>query len=404
MGRHSKPTSHHLVPATAVLGTAIATTVVFAPTPALANIPYIEPPTNGDTNPIDISAFRTQTMSNPVPNDQSCKSFFTTDLVNQTLQDVKTIQTALSWNKYDAGPIDGQYGPITSGAVTRFQTDRRVEVDGTVGPETWAALGLTDWCGPAIQSSGAVTARGVISDAQIAQVARNAGLDGCGGLSLGGWVAIALAESGGNTDAHNPNGEDSRGLWQINMDAHAGWVAGRDLYDPNFNAEAAKHVCDIQGPTAWSVYSNGMYRQYLARGDAAASSGASIQAPALVSAQASSGAQAAIEFARAQLGDPYVFGGNGPDVWDCSGLMVGAARAGGVSLPRTTFDQINSGRFILVSELQPGDLVFANGVNHVGMYIGNGQIIHAPHAGEVVKISPLNNGYNYASNGARRIF
>jgi cell wall-associated NlpC family hydrolase len=402
MGRHRKPTSRHLVPATAVLGTAIATTVAFAPTPALANVPYIEPPTNGDTNPIDVSAFRANT---------SCKSFFTIDLVNQSLQDVRVIQTALSWNKYDTGPIDGQYGPITASAVARFQMDRRIEVDGVVGPETWGALGLTDWCGPITQLSG------IISDAQIAQVARNAGLDGCGGLSLGGWVAIALAESGGDTNAHNPDGEDSRGLWQINMDAHASWVAGRDLYDPNFNAEAAKYVCDSQGPTAWSVHSNDLYLPYLARGNAAASSGsvaqASIQAPAPAPANVSSGAQAAIAFARAQLGERYSQANpQGPDHWDCSGLVQAAARAGGVSLPRVTYDQINSGRHVSVDNLLPGDLVFGNPVTidgrlapgHVGMYIGNGQIIHAPNSRSVVKISPLNNGYNYASLGARRIF
>ena len=419
MGRHSKPTSHPLIPATAILGTAIATTVAFAPTPVHANVPFDESRTNGDTNPIDMSAFRVNAMA-PVSHhsDKSCRSFFTTRLINQHLQDVRTIQTALNWNLYDSGLIDGQYGPITSNAVTRFQTDRHIEVDGVVGPETWGALGLIDWCGPTTQPlpsspapapSGAVTARGIISDAQIAQVARNAGLDGCRGVPLGTWVAIALAESGGNTNAHNPNGEDSLGLWQINMRAHASWVGSNNLFDPNYNAVAAKRVCDMQGPTAWSVYSNGLYRQYLTRGNTAASSGgsiapASIQAQPSAPSQVSSGAQAAIAFARAQLGDRYVFGGTGPDAWDCSGLMQAAARAGGVSLPRTTFQQINSGRAISVNNLLPGDLVFANGVNHVGMYIGNGQIIHAPNSRSVVKISPLNNGYNYASNGARRIF
>jgi len=404
MGKHRKPTSYHLVPTTAVLGIATASTVALASIPAHANVPFDEPSTSGDTNPIDVSAFRANT---------SCKSFFTTDLVNQSLQDVRVIQTALSWNRYDTGPIDGQYGPITSGAVARFQIDRSIEIDGVVGPETWGALGLIDWCGPVTQLSGAVTARGVISDAQIAQVARNAGLDGCGGLSLGGWVAIALAESGGDTNAHNPDGEDSRGLWQINMDAHASWVAGRDLYDPNFNAEAAKYVCDSQGPTAWSVYSNNLYLQYLARGNAAASSEsaaqASVQAPAPVPANVSSGAQAAIAFARDQLGERYSQANpQGPDHWDCSGLVQAAARAGGVSLPRVTDDQINSGYNVpdpTASNLLPGDLVFAYGVGHVGMYIGNGQIIHAPNSNTVVKISPLDNGYvNYAENGARRIF
>ena len=431
MGRHRAPTTHPIVsavPAATILS--VATAVAFAPTIAHANVPFEEPPTNGDTNPIDVSGLRADNTATPVAdqNGTECKSFFTTRLVNQHLQDVRTIQTTLSWNKYDTGLIDGQYGPITSGAVTRFQTDRRIEVDGVVGPETWGALGLTDWCGPptaALQGSppppppgGAVTARGIISDAQIAQVARNAGLDGCGGLGLGGWVAIALAESGGNTNAHNPNGEDSRGLWQINMDAHASWVGSNNLFDPNYNAVAAKRVCDMQGPRAWSVYSNGMYQQYLSRGNTAASSGggvaqASVQAPAPAPANVSSGAQAAIAFAKAQLGERYSQANpQGPDHWDCSGLVQTAARAGGVSLPRVTYDQINSGRHVSVDNLLPGDLVFGNPVTingrlaprHVGMYIGNGQIIHAPNSRSVVKISPLNNGYNYASLGARRIF
>jgi hypothetical protein len=109
-----------------------------------------------------------------------------------------------------------------------------------------------------------------VSDTTIANAARGAGLAGCGGLSLGGWVAVALAESGGNPTAHASTGEDSRGLWQINMRAHASWVGGANLYDPATNAWAAKHVCDMQGPSAWSVYGNGMYTQYLSRGAAAA--------------------------------------------------------------------------------------------------------------------------------------
>ncbi len=114
-----------------------------------------------------------------------------------------------------------------------------------------------------------------VSDATIASVGMNAGLSGCSGAPLGTWVAVALAESGGNPTSHNSNGEDSRGLWQINMRAHASWVGDRDLYDPATNAWAAKHVCDIQGIDAWSTYTNGAYRQYLARGDAAAATSGS---------------------------------------------------------------------------------------------------------------------------------
>ncbi|CUU58008.1 Transglycosylase SLT domain-containing protein [Parafrankia irregularis] len=110
----------------------------------------------------------------------------------------------------------------------------------------------------------------VISDTSIAQAAKNAGLNSCRGIPLSTWVAVALAESGGNTTAHATVGEDSRGLWQINMRAHASWVGNRDLYDPNVNAWAARQVCQSQGITAWSAYTNGMHTKYLARGAAAA--------------------------------------------------------------------------------------------------------------------------------------
>ncbi|CAO5188957.1 Peptidoglycan-binding protein [Frankia sp. AiPs1] len=109
-----------------------------------------------------------------------------------------------------------------------------------------------------------------IPDSQIARVAANAGLAGCGGASLSTWVAMALAESGGNTYAHATVGEDSRGLWQINMRAHGGWVGGRNLYDPATNAWAARQVCASQGVRAWSTYTNGMYARYQTRGAAAA--------------------------------------------------------------------------------------------------------------------------------------
>ncbi|OAA24581.1 transglycosylase family protein [Frankia sp. EI5c] len=106
------------------------------------------------------------------------------------------------------------------------------------------------------------------SDVSIAQAARQAGLSGCRGVSTSTWVAIALAESGGNTKARATGIEDSRGLWQINTWAHP-WTKGMNLYDPVTNARAAKKVCAAQGPTAWSAYTNGSYKKFLGRGYAA---------------------------------------------------------------------------------------------------------------------------------------
>ncbi|WP_326671910.1 C40 family peptidase [Streptomyces sp. NBC_01257] len=98
----------------------------------------------------------------------------------------------------------------------------------------------------------------------------------------------------------------------------------------------------------------------------------------------------AVAFAYTALGKPYVWGATGPSSFDCSGLTQAAWRAAGVSLPRTTYTQINAGQRVPRSELAPGDLVFFySGISHVGLYIGNGQMIHAPRPGAPVRIAPI---------------
>ncbi|MET8681603.1 C40 family peptidase [Streptomyces sp. NPDC004647] len=98
----------------------------------------------------------------------------------------------------------------------------------------------------------------------------------------------------------------------------------------------------------------------------------------------------AVSFAYGALGKPYVWGATGPNGFDCSGLTQAAWRAAGVSLPRTTYTQINIGRRVPRSQLAPGDLVFFySGISHVGLYIGEGQMIHAPRPGAPVRVAPL---------------
>jgi cell wall-associated NlpC family hydrolase len=98
----------------------------------------------------------------------------------------------------------------------------------------------------------------------------------------------------------------------------------------------------------------------------------------------------AIAFAKEQLGKPYVWGATGPYGYDCSGLVQAAWGAAGVSLPRTTFEQIDVGTRVSISNVQPGDLIFYNSsIDHVAMYIGDGQIIQAPHTGANIDIAPM---------------
>ncbi|WP_326797989.1 NlpC/P60 family protein [Streptomyces sp. NBC_01808] len=100
----------------------------------------------------------------------------------------------------------------------------------------------------------------------------------------------------------------------------------------------------------------------------------------------SEGAEAAIAFAEAQVGEPYVWGATGPDTWDCSGLTQAAWRAAGVEIPRVTWDQVTAGTSVPVAELRPGDLVFFfDDISHVGLYTGGGHMIHAPRPGAVVR-------------------
>ena len=105
------------------------------------------------------------------------------------------------------------------------------------------------------------------------------------------------------------------------------------------------------------------------------------------------GVQRALAYARAQLGKPYKWGAEGPNSFDCSGLTMMAWRAGGKSLPHWSVAQFQQSTRISVGQLRPGDLVFwgssPGSFHHVAMYIGNGQIIHAPRTGQPVQINSM---------------
>ena len=116
----------------------------------------------------------------------------------------------------------------------------------------------------------------------------------------------------------------------------------------------------------------------------------------------SEAAQVAVDAAMAQRGKPYVWAASGPGSFDCSGLTAFAYKAAGIALPHSSAQQSRMGQAVARADLQPGDLVFFySPVSHVGIYIGNGQMVHAPTSGDVVKVASVDSMGGYA--GGRRI-
>jgi cell wall-associated NlpC family hydrolase len=133
--------------------------------------------------------------------------------------------------------------------------------------------------------------------------------------------------------------------------------------------------------------------------------GAAVQSVAAAAAPVAApngAAQAAVDTALAQVGDRYVYGATGPDSFDCSGLTSYAYKAAGISIPRTSKAQSTFGTPVAKSDLKPGDLVFFySPVSHAGMYIGNGQMVHASTASKPVAVVSLDSMPSFS--GARRV-
>ncbi|WP_436992850.1 NlpC/P60 family protein [Streptomyces sp. enrichment culture] len=157
-------------------------------------------------------------------------------------------------------------------------------------------------------------------------------------------------------------------------------AAERAAYEAATRAKAAGPAAPDRAPGPGAASGRA------ARGDGGtrtASAPGGVQAP-------TSRAARAVSYAYGAIGKPYVWGATGPSGYDCSGLAQAAWRAAGVSLPRTTYSQINAGQRVSRSQLAPGDLVFFYpGVSHVGVYIGGGKMIHAPRTGSTVRIASI---------------
>ncbi|WP_331253838.1 C40 family peptidase [Modestobacter sp. VKM Ac-2977] len=137
-------------------------------------------------------------------------------------------------------------------------------------------------------------------------------------------------------------------------------------------------------------------------GGGGAAAPAPVAAPVAPVAAPNAAAQIIVDTALAQQGKPYVWAGAGPNVYDCSGLTQYSYAAAGITLPHSSRMQSTMGVPVARADLQPGDLVFFyDPVGHVGIYIGNGLMVHAPTAGDVVRTINVDAMWGY--NSARRL-
>jgi cell wall-associated NlpC family hydrolase len=127
------------------------------------------------------------------------------------------------------------------------------------------------------------------------------------------------------------------------------------------------------------------------------------EAPAALPSAPPSRYGGVVGIAMQYLGTPYVYGGASPSGFDCSGFIMYVFSQIGVSLPHNAAAQYGYGTPVDRSQLQPGDLVFFNGLGHAGIYVGGGSFIHSPHTGDVVKISSISGWYASTYVGARRL-
>ncbi|MED7950131.1 C40 family peptidase [Streptomyces sp. BE303] len=248
---------------------------------------------------------------------------------------------------------------------------------------------------------------------------------GTGVLGLGTGVGSAAAEP---APAHA--GWDGSRYWFKNSQGQWRWTTHYDVYLARTGASAGTATATASpsattattsggitqgwdGSRYWFKNSQGQWRWtthydvYLARtggsSDAATSaSGASssTQSSADSAVPAADGdVETAVSFALAQLGKPFKTAGNGPDGYDCSGLVQQSFRRGGVELPRVANDQYAATTPVKASQLQRGDLLFwsddgtARGIHHVAIYLGNNQYVEAARPGTLIRVSRISSGY-----------
>ncbi|MGW3045721.1 C40 family peptidase [Kitasatospora sp. NPDC001159] len=204
--------------------------------------------------------------------------------------------------------------------------------------------------------------------------------------SQGQWrwtthYSVYVARTSGATSSSAPSAKSSGGIKQ-------GWDGSRYWFK------------NSQGEWRWTTH----YDLYLERtGGGSSSSGSSGSSGAQTAADRN--VEAAVQYALAQVGKPFMTAGNGPDGYDCSGLVQQSFRRGGINLPRIANDQYAATTPISANQLRRGDLLFwspdgtRRGIQHVAIYLGNNQYVEAARPGTKVRISGISRGYYPAYMG-----
>ncbi len=274
--------------------------------------------------------------------------------VHSTGPDVARLQRLLGV------PADGVFGHRTLEAVRRFQHAHSLLVDGQVGPRTWAAL-LTEDRGRV----GELVLRLGSLGPQVAALQRRLEITADGDF---GPITLAAVKAFQRSHGLVVDGQ-----------------AGQDTRD------ALRRVGHWRAPRESGVAAHARHARHHRRDHRRAPD----PRPAL--------GERAVHVAEGYLGVPYVWGGESPSGFDCSGLVQYVYARLGVELPRTSYEQFREGTHISQSDLRPGDLVFFDGAGHVGIYAGHGRFIHAPHTGTSVQFGSLSGWYLDHYTGAVRV-
>ena len=179
-------------------------------------------------------------------------------------------------------------------------------------------------------------------------------------------------------------------------------VAERSLVEPQLAIlESSSSITDLQSAISQlrSIRDNQLKSPTVVEEINNSIEAAKVKLEELQAQEEAASGNAIVDFAYGYIGAPYVYGATGPSSFDCSGFTSFVFRnAAGIDITRTTYTQIGVGTPVSYGELQPGDLVFTYGLDHVGIYVGGGQYIHAPQPGDSVKVSPVTSFY-----AARRV-